>query len=83
IFYAITFRFRKRDGSYRWLTIKGNPLYNQLGEFLGYTGTCLDTTPVKEAQLQIKRQQELMENTKIEFGKFTKIAQKISSIVIL
>lgn len=83
VFYAITFRFRKRDGSYRWLTIKGNPLYNHLGEFLGYTGTCLDTTPVKEAQLQIKRQQELMENTKIEFGKFTKIAQKISSIVIL
>ncbi|MBR2648956.1 MAG: PAS domain S-box protein [Sediminibacterium sp.] len=83
VFYAITFRFRKRDGSYRWLTLKGNPLYNQLGEFLGYTGTCLDSTPVKEAQLQIKRQQELMESTKIEFGKFTKIAQKISSIVIL
>lgn len=83
VFYAITFRFRKRDGGYRWLTLKGNPLYNQLGEFLGYTGTCLDSTPVKEAQLQIKRQQELMESTKIEFGKFTKIAQKISSIVIL
>ncbi|MEN9597720.1 MAG: hypothetical protein RL596_31 [Bacteroidota bacterium] len=83
ISYNITFRFRKRDGSYRWLTQKGNPLYNKLGEFLGYAGTCLDITPVKEAQLQIKRQQELMENTKIEFGKFTKIAQKISSIVIL
>lgn len=81
--YSIVYRFKKNDGSYRWMNTKGNPMYNQLGELIGYTGTSIDITPIKEAQLQIKRQQELMETTKIEFGKFTKVAQKISSIIIL
>lgn len=81
--YSITFRFRRMDGSFRWVNMKGNPLYSETGEFLGYTGLSLDITPVKEAQIQIRRQQELMESTKIEFGKFTKIAQKIGSIIIM
>ncbi|MFZ2784021.1 MAG: PAS domain S-box protein [Sediminibacterium sp.] len=81
--YSITYRVRRHDGSYRWITNKGNPVYNANGEFTGYVGTCLDITAVKEAQIQIRRQQELMENAKVEFGKFTRIAQKISSIVLL
>jgi len=81
--YSITYRVKRNDGSYRWITNKGNPVYNSAGNFNGYVGTCLDITPVKEAQIQIRRQQELMENAKIEFGKFTRIAQKISSVVIL
>ncbi|MDP1845105.1 MAG: PAS domain S-box protein [Sediminibacterium sp.] len=81
--YSITYRVKRNDGSYRWITNKGNPVYNSAGDFNGYVGTCLDITPVKEAQIQIRRQQELMENAKIEFGKFTRIAQKISSVVIL
>ncbi|WP_439505867.1 PAS domain-containing protein [Sediminibacterium sp.] len=81
--YAITFRFKRYDGSFRWVNMKGNPIYSETGEFLGYTGITLDITPVKEAQIQIRRQQELMESTKIEFGKFTKIAQKIGSIIIM
>ncbi len=83
ISYTITYRVKRNDGSYRWITNKGNPVYNINGNFNGYVGTCLDITPVKEAQIQIRRQQELMENAKIEFGKFTRIAQKISSVVIL
>lgn len=81
--YAITFRFKKNDGCYRWMNMKGNPVYSDSGNFKGYAGTALDITPVKEAQIQIRRQQELMESTKIEFGKFTKIAQKIGSIIIM
>lgn len=81
--YAITFRFKRNDGCYRWMNMKGNPVYSDAGNFKGYTGTALDITPVKEAQIQIRRQQELMESTKIEFGKFTKIAQKIESIIIM
>jgi len=81
--YSITFRFKKNDGCYRWMNMKGNPVYSDSGIFKGYAGTALDITPVKEAQIQIRRQQELMESTKIEFGKFTKIAQKIGSIIIM
>lgn len=81
--YSITYRVKRHDSSYRWITNKGNPVYSANGEFSGYVGTCLDITAVKEAQIQIRRQQELMENAKVEFGKFTRIAQKISSIVLL
>lgn len=81
--YTITYRVKRYDGTYRWVSNKGNPVYDASGQLTGYAGTCIDITPVKEAQIQIRRQQELMENAKIEFGKFTKIAQKISSIVIL
>lgn len=81
--YALIFRYKKFDGSYRWLQMKGHPLYDEVGAFFGYSGVALDITSVKEAQIQIKRQQELMESTKIEFGKFTKIAQKIGSIIIM
>lgn len=79
----LIFRFKKHDGNFRWMNMKGNPVYNAQGVFLGYAGSCLDITSVKEAQIQIRRQQELMESTKIEFGKFTKIAQKIGSIIIM
>lgn len=81
--YSLVFRYKKFDASFRWVHMKGNPLYDESGSFLGYSGIALDITPVKEAQIQIKRQQELMESTKIEFGKFTKIAQKIGSIIIM
>lgn len=79
----MVYRFKKHDGNFRWMNMKGNPVYNAQGVFQGYTGLCLDITAVKEAQIQIRRQQELMESTKIEFGKFTKIAQKIGSIIIM
>ncbi len=81
--YNLVYRFKKHDGNFRWMNMKGNPVYNAQGAFIGYTGLCLDITAVKEAQIQIRRQQELMESTKIEFGKFTKIAQKIGSIIIM
>ena len=81
--FNLVYRFKKHDGNFRWMNMKGNPVYDAQGVFLGYTGLCLDITAVKEAQIQIRRQQELMESTKIEFGKFTKIAQKIGSIIIM
>lgn len=36
------FRIRHHDGSYRWVAYTGQPMYDPPGNFIGYTGTCVD-----------------------------------------
>lgn len=79
----IQFRFRKYDANYRWVQMEGAPMYSALGDFIGFTGTLTDITPTKEMQLQLNRQKELMELSKAEFAKFTKIAQRINVVIML
>lgn len=79
----IQFRFRKYDANYRWVQMEGTPMYSGLGDFIGYTGTLTDITVIKEMQLQLNRQKELMELSKVEFAKFTKIAQRINVVIML
>lgn len=81
--YTIQFRFRKFDGSYRWVEMQGSPMYTHLGDFVGYAGTLQDITNMKELQLQLNRQKEMLEVSKVEFAKFTKIAQRINVVIIL
>lgn len=77
------FRIKKYDGSYRWVEMQGSPMFSNLGDFIGYTGTLQDITHIKELQLQLNRQKEMLEVSKIEFTKFTKIAQRINVVIIL
>lgn len=81
--YTIQFRFRKFDASYRWVEMQGSPMYTHLGDFVGYAGTLQDITNMKELQLQLNRQKEMLEVSKVEFAKFTKIAQRINVVIIL
>jgi len=81
--YAIQFRFRKFDASYRWVEMQGSPMYTNLGDFVGYAGTLQDITNLKELQLQMHRQKEMLEVSKVEFAKFTKIAQRINVVIVL
>jgi len=81
--YTIPFRFRKYDATYRWVEMQGNPMYTHLGDFVGYAGTLQDITNIKELQLQMHRQKEMLDISKVEFAKFTKIAQRINVVIIL
>lgn len=81
--YTIQFRYRKFDATYKWVEMQGNPMYTHLGDFVGYTGTLQDVTNLKELQLQMNRQKEMLEVSKVEFAKFTKIAQRINVVIIL
>lgn len=81
--FSAQFRFRKYDASYRWVEMQGSPMFSNLGDFIGYTGTLQDITHIKELQLQLNRQKEMLEVSKIEFTKFTKIAQRINVVIIL
>jgi PAS domain S-box-containing protein len=47
------YRLRHANGEYRWVLDKASPRYGIHGEFLGYTGTCIDITDRKEAEQRI------------------------------
>jgi hypothetical protein len=42
------FRYRNHAGQYRWLMDTGVPRYNPAGEFLGYVGSAVDITELKQ-----------------------------------
>jgi PAS domain S-box-containing protein len=47
------YRLRHANGEYRWMLDKASTRYGIHGEFLGYTGTCIDITDRKEAEQRI------------------------------
>jgi PAS domain S-box-containing protein len=50
------FRFRRHDGVYRWMKTTGRPRLTPAGECLGYVGSTLDITDIKEAEETRRRQ---------------------------
>jgi PAS domain S-box-containing protein len=56
--FRIEYRLRRRDGSYRWIVDSGVPRRTADGLFVGYIGSCVDVTPVKEAEAALRRSEE-------------------------
>jgi PAS domain S-box-containing protein len=48
--FAMDYRLRRRDGTYRWVTNTGVPRIAPDGTFLGYIGSCVDITDRYELQ---------------------------------
>ncbi|BFU94931.1 MAG: hypothetical protein NTNFB02_16530 [Nitrospira sp.] len=44
------FRLRRFDGAYRWILDRGIPWFDENGAFLGYVGSSVDITDLKQAQ---------------------------------
>ncbi len=53
--YSIEYRLRRHDGEYRWILDSGSPRLSESGEFLGYTGSCIDITNQKLAMEENQR----------------------------
>ena len=54
--FEIEYRFKRKDGEYRWLLDKGIPRFSPEGEFLGYIGSCIDVTERRKALESLKKQ---------------------------
>ncbi|HEX3423181.1 MAG TPA: PAS domain S-box protein [Sphingomicrobium sp.] len=48
-------RFRRGDGSYRWLRSTSSPRFGPDGEHIGFIGAATDITLAKEAELELRR----------------------------
>jgi len=51
------FRFRRHDGEYRWMHSSGLPRFTAEGEFLGYVGSTIDITAIKQAEEALRAAQ--------------------------
>ncbi len=48
--FSLTWRLRRHDGEYRWMSVEGTPRLDERGEFCGYVGHCLDITDLRVAE---------------------------------
>jgi PAS domain S-box-containing protein len=46
--FKIEYRLKRHDGEYRWILDNGVPRYSPGGDFVGYVGSCIDITEIKE-----------------------------------
>jgi signal transduction histidine kinase len=57
----LKYRFRRRNGEYRWLLDHGVPLHGPDGTFAGYIGSCIDITELEQARETLERHREDLE----------------------
>ncbi|MFZ0854483.1 MAG: HWE histidine kinase domain-containing protein, partial [Hyphomicrobiaceae bacterium] len=50
--FSMEYRMRRHDGEYRWVLDNGIPLWEPVGKFAGYIGSCIDITERKQAEDQ-------------------------------
>ena len=48
--FALDYRLRRKDGSYRWAIAAGRPRFSDDGAFLGYVGSVIDVHERKQAE---------------------------------
>ncbi len=58
--FRLRYQMRSTNGTLRWLESKGQPRFDDKGEFVGYHGTGRDITEQIEAEARLKRQAALL-----------------------
>lgn len=48
--FLLEYRLRRHDGEFRWLLDSGSPRFSPAGEFLGYSGICVDIHERKQRE---------------------------------
>ena len=59
--YAFEYRIRHRDGSTRWVSDRGQPIFDEAGQLLYLDGIFFDVTDRMRAETELKRAKELAE----------------------
>ncbi|RSK49568.1 PAS domain-containing protein [Hymenobacter rigui] len=60
--YVLEHRMRRHDGQYRWLLAQGAPSFLADGELYGYVGSAIDITELKQANEQLTRTNQDLDN---------------------
>ena len=56
--FEANFRLRRHDGEYRWMNCLGVPRLSDTGDFLGYVGSAIDITDMKNAEQALREKEE-------------------------
>ncbi len=67
------FRFKKHDGTYRWIIAKGVPRFLSDGRFAGFIGSCTDINDQKVIEEKIKSFNEELKSLNASKDKFFSI----------
>ncbi|MCA8832399.1 PAS domain-containing sensor histidine kinase [Hymenobacter pini] len=60
--YVLEHRMLRHDGQYRWLLAQGAPSFLADGELYGYVGSAIDITELKQANEQLTRTNQDLDN---------------------
>ena len=75
------FRFRRFDGQYRWMRSFGRPRLTDAGELVGYVGATIDITDIREAQDQLQRwSQELEQAVRIKTSELVESQERLRAL---
>lgn len=59
--FSLEYRIRRHDGEYRWIIDEGVPFAQPDGQFAGYIGYCFDVTERRQAEAELRRVNESLE----------------------
>ncbi|MGJ7440328.1 diguanylate cyclase domain-containing protein [Aquipuribacter sp. MA13-6] len=59
--YEIEYRLRRADGTYHWMLGRATPLRDAAGDVVSWFGTCTDIEELKQAQVRIQEQAQLLD----------------------
>lgn len=70
--YAITFRFRHKDGSYRWILSRASVIKDESGKSVRVMGAHIDITQQMQLELQLRNSESLLSQSEAiaEMGSF-------------
>ncbi len=56
--FLMEYRLKRHDGMYRWVLDRGKPRFDKSGNFVGYVGTCIDQTDLRNVTETLKTTEE-------------------------
>ena len=74
-------RFRRSDGQYRWMRSVARPRLTDNGELMGYVGASIDITDIREAQEQLQRwSQELEQAVRVKTSELLESQERLRAL---
>ena len=77
-------RFRRADGTYRWLRSTSSPRFGPDGEHVGFIGVATDITLAKEAELELRRSvEERTRELAVSEARFRAVFDTVLEVLVL